>query len=159
MIRVALLLALGPEVLEHPVAVVHVHEVDDPLGQAVPARHLSSEDFRYPGVPPQSRETAILAICDAVEAASRTLRRPDPQAISSLVQRIVYGKLHLGQLDESGLSMADLRKIHDSLRETIKHAHHGRIEYPWQRAEREACLLYTSPSPRDLSTSRMPSSA
>jgi putative nucleotidyltransferase with HDIG domain len=98
---------------------------------------LTSEDFRYPGVPPQSRETAILAICDAVEAASRTLKRPDQQAIGSLVQRIVYGKLHLGQLDESGLSMADLRKINDSLRETIKHAHHGRIEYPWQRAERE----------------------
>ncbi len=99
---------------------------------------LTVNDFRYPGVPPQSRETAILAICDAVEAASRTLRKPDEKAISSLVQRIVYGKLHLGQLDQSGLSMADLRKISDSLRETIKHAHHGRIEYPWQRAEREA---------------------
>ena len=107
-------------------------------------KHLTVEDFRYPGVPPQSRETAILAICDAVEAASRTLRKPDEQAISSLVQRIVYGKLHLGQLDESGLSMADLRKISDSLRETIKHAHHGRIEYPWQRAEREAAEQRTA---------------
>ena len=99
--------------------------------------NLTADDFRYPGVPPQSRETAILAICDAVEAASRTLKNPDDQAVSKLVQRIVYGKLHLGQLDESGLSMADLRKISDSLRETIKHAHHGRIEYPWQREERE----------------------
>ena len=100
--------------------------------------HLTVEHFRYPGVPPQSRETAILAICDAVEAASRTLKKPDDHAVANLVQRIVYGKLHLGQLDESGLSMADLRKISDALRETIKHAHHGRIEYPWQRAEREA---------------------
>jgi putative nucleotidyltransferase with HDIG domain len=97
--------------------------------------HRTVEDFRYPGVPPQSRETAILAICDAVEAASRTLKRADEQTIGSLVQRIVYGKLHLGQLDDSGLSMADLRRISDSLRETIKHAHHGRIEYPWQKAE------------------------
>lgn len=96
-------------------------------------RRLSVEDFRYPGVPPQSRETAILAICDAVEAASRTLKRPDERSIENLVQRIVYGKLHLGQLDESGLSMGDLRRINNSLRETIKHAHHGRIEYPWQR--------------------------
>ena len=124
---------------------MHMHHGDGVLeyfwakcqDQGNPNR-LTSEDFRYPGVPPQSRETAILAICDAVEAASRTLRRPDQQAISSLVQRIVYGKLHLGQLDESGLSMADLRKINDSLRETIKHAHHGRIEYPWQREQREA---------------------
>ncbi|HWN67223.1 MAG TPA: hypothetical protein VNM90_06260, partial [Haliangium sp.] len=99
---------------------------------------LTEADFRYPGVPPQSRETAILAVCDAVEAASRTLKKPDERAIESLVQRIVYGKLHLGQLDQSGLSMSDLRKISDSLRETIKHAHHGRIEYPWQREEKKA---------------------
>jgi putative nucleotidyltransferase with HDIG domain len=99
---------------------------------------LIESDFRYPGVPPQSRETAILAICDAVEAASRTLKKPDERAVESLVQRIVYGKLHLGQLDQSGMSMADLRKISDSLRETIKHAHHGRIEYPWQREEKNA---------------------
>lgn len=100
-------------------------------------KQLGIEAFRYPGVPPQSRETAILAICDAVEAASRTLKKPDSASIGSLVQRIVYGKLHLGQLDESGLSMSDLRKISDSLRETIRHAHHGRIEYPWQEQQRE----------------------
>ncbi len=96
------------------------------------------ENFRYPGFPPQSRETAILTICDAVEAASRTLKKPDAAAIDSLVQRIVYGKLHLGQLDESGLSMSDLRLINDSLRETIRHANHGRIEYPWQKEEAAA---------------------
>jgi hypothetical protein len=99
---------------------------------------LRVEDFRYPGHPPQSRETALLAICDAVEAASRTLQKPEPAAIDSLVQRIVYGKLHLGQLDESGLSMGDLRRISDSLRETIRHANHGRIEYPWQKAGQDA---------------------
>jgi len=100
-------------------------------------RGLTLEHFRYPGHPPQSRETAILAIVDAVEAASRTLKRPEPAAIDALVQRIVYGKLDLGQLDESGLSMADLRRISASLRATIRHANHGRIEYPWQRAQRE----------------------
>jgi putative nucleotidyltransferase with HDIG domain len=118
------------------------------------------EDFRYPGVPPQSRETAILAICDAVEAASRTLKRADEQTIGSLVQRIVYGKLHLGQLDDSGLSMADLRRISDSLRETIKHAHHGRIEYPWQKAEAAeaaaASGATTAPSaPKETTTQRL----
>ena len=83
---------------------------------------------------PQTRETAILAICDAVEAASRTLKKAEPAAIATLVERIVYGKLHLGQLDESGLSMRDLREIADSLCETLRHANHGRIEYPWQNA-------------------------
>ena len=31
--------------------------------------------------------------------------------------------------------------------------------YEFKLSKRSACLLYTSPSPRDLSTSRMPSSA
>lgn len=101
-------------------------------------RGLAIEQFRYPGHPPQSRETAILAICDAVEAASRTLKKPDPASIDALVQRIVYGKLHLGQLDESGLSMADLRRVSESLKDTIRHANHGRIEYPWQKAQQDA---------------------
>jgi putative nucleotidyltransferase with HDIG domain len=101
-------------------------------------RKLTVEHFRYPGVPPQSRETAILSICDAVEAAARTLKKPTVAAIDNLVQRIVYGKLHLGQLDESGLSMSDLRLLAGSLRETIRHANHDRIEYPWQKAQQDA---------------------
>ena len=119
----------------------------------------SLEQFRYPGHPPQSRETAILTICDAVEAASRTLKKPDAVAIDSLVQRIVYGKLHLGQLDESGLSMSDLRRISDSLRETIRHANHGRIEYPWQKADQDASASapgMTSTAPRLDSLDRKP---
>ncbi|HEU0036888.1 MAG TPA: HDIG domain-containing protein [Kofleriaceae bacterium] len=129
---------------------------------------MSIEQFRYPGHPPQSRETAILAICDAVEAASRTLKKPDAKSIDALVQRIVYGKLHLGQLDESGLSMSDLRRVSDSLRETIKHANHGRIEYPWQKAQQDASAsqqttaaitgreVGTGPSPRLDSLDRKP---
>ena len=114
------------------------------------AKGLTASDFRYPGVRPQTRETAILAICDAVEAASRTIKKADNAAIASLVQRIVYGKLHLGQLDESGLSMRDLRVIADSLRETIRHANHGRIEYPWQKAgdADDASAVTTTTSPR-----------
>jgi len=125
---------------ERVIDFMHMHHGDGLLEyfwvkcqeQGNPGR-LSEADFRYPGVKPDSRETAILAICDAVEAASRTLRSPDATAIEGLVQRIVYGKLHLGQLDDSGLTVADLRMISNSLMETIKHAHHGRIEYPWQR--------------------------
>jgi putative nucleotidyltransferase with HDIG domain len=101
-------------------------------------RNLDQSAFRYPGVKPQSRETAILAICDALEAASRTIRKADGRAVEQLVQRIVYGKLHLGQLDESGLSVAELQRLASTLVETLKHANHGRIEYPWQKEERDA---------------------
>lgn len=99
-------------------------------------RKLTVDAFRYPGKRPQSKETAILAIVDAVEAASRTLRQPDVKQIEALVQRIVYGKLHLGQLDESGLTMSELKTLANQLVETLKASHHVRIEYPWQREQR-----------------------
>jgi putative nucleotidyltransferase with HDIG domain len=101
-------------------------------------KNLSEKDFRYPGLPPQTRETAILAICDAVEAASRTLRDPEERELVNLVQRIVFGKLRLGQLDQSGLTSSDLKLICNSLVDTLKNSLHVRIEYPWQKEEREA---------------------
>ncbi len=129
---------------------MHMHHGDGVLepfwakcrDQGNPQGH-ALEAFRYPGPPPQSRETAILAICDVVEAASRTLKAPDVGAIDALVHRIVDGKLHQGQLDESGLSPGDLRRISDSLRETIRHANHGRVE--------QALLQARQPSRPDAS--------
>lgn len=103
-------------------------------------RGLDERDFRYPGIPPQTKETAILAICDAVEAASRTLREPDERSVTQLVQRIVFGKLRLGQLDESGLTSSDLKLLSSALIDTLKSSFHVRIEYPWQREERAAAM-------------------
>jgi putative nucleotidyltransferase with HDIG domain len=99
---------------------------------------LGERDFCYRGMPPLSRETGILAICDAVEAASRTLEDPDVDGIRKLVRQIIFTKLEKGILDESGLSIADLRKIADSMVESVRSAMHGRVKYPWQeREERE----------------------
>ena len=110
-------------------------------------KNLSERDFRYPGVPPQTKETAILAICDAVEAASRTLTAPDERTITNLVQRIVFGKLRLGQLDQSGLTSSDLKNLSNSLVETLKNSFHVRIEYPWQKEERAAAERERRASP------------
>ena len=101
-------------------------------------KRLSEKSFRYPGLPPQTKETGILAICDAVEAASRTLKTPAERDLTSLVQRIVFGKLRLGQLDQSGLTSSDLKAMCNSLVDTLKNSFHVRIEYPWQKEERAA---------------------
>jgi hypothetical protein len=89
-------------------------------------------------LPPQTKETGILAICDAVEAASRTLKSPTERDLTNLVQRIVFGKLRLGQLDQSGLTSTDLKTLCNSLVDTLKNSFHVRIEYPWQKEERAA---------------------
>jgi cyclic-di-AMP phosphodiesterase PgpH len=145
-VRLARASGLPPAIIDF----MHMHHGDGLLEyfwgkcqeQGNPQR-LAESAFRYPGTKPQSRETAILAICDAVEAASRTLRKGDSRAIEQLVQRIVYGKLHLGQLDESGLTVAELKKLANTLVDTLKHANHGRIEYPWQKEEKKLAAAST----------------
>ncbi|MFH0901476.1 MAG: HDIG domain-containing metalloprotein [Pseudomonadota bacterium] len=124
---------------------IHMHHGDGVLEffwnkcleQGNPAR-LTSKTFRYPGTRPQSREAGILALCDAVEAASRSLKQPDARAIEVLVQRIVYSRLHQGLFDESGLSIAELKVLARTLTEILWHAHHFRPEYPWQRQEADS---------------------
>ena len=68
----------------------------------------------------------------------RTVKTPTERDLSSLVQRIVFGKLRLGQLDQSGLTSSDLKELCNSLVDTLKSSFHVRIEYPWQKEERAA---------------------
>jgi putative nucleotidyltransferase with HDIG domain len=100
-------------------------------------KQLEERDFRYPGYPPQSRETAILALCDAVEAASRTLEDPNREEIQDLVRRLTLGKLEQGLLSDSELTLEDLQRVMVSLVETLRSARHARIRYPWQGPAKE----------------------
>lgn len=93
---------------------------------------LSEGDFRYQGHPPQTRETGILALCDSVEAAARSMDSNEPQQIQQLVRQIVFTKLLSGVVDQSGLTVAELRKVTESMIETLRSAMHKRVKYPWQ---------------------------
>jgi putative nucleotidyltransferase with HDIG domain len=88
--------------------------------------------FRYPGMRPRTKETAILMLVDSIEAASRTIDPPERDKFEEMVQRIVFVKLRQGQLDESGLTMGDLRTMSSQLVDTLCNVHHSRIRYPWQ---------------------------
>lgn len=89
--------------------------------------------FRYPGPKPQSRETAVLMLADAVESASRTLKEPTPKRIQSLVHEISMKRLLDGQFDECNLKMNEIRMIEESLIKSLLAAHHGRVRYPGQK--------------------------
>ena len=89
--------------------------------------------FRYPGPKPQSRETAVLMLADAVESASRTLKEPTPKRIQSLVHEISMKRLLDGQFDECNLKMNEIRMVEESLIKSLLAAHHGRVRYPGQK--------------------------
>jgi putative nucleotidyltransferase with HDIG domain len=100
---------------------------------------LTAEHFRYPGMKPQTKETAILMLVDSIEAASRTIWPPDHKKFEEMIQRIIFTKLSAGQLDESGLTLEDLRIMTSRMASTLVNMYHGRIKYPWQKeAERAA---------------------
>ncbi len=90
------------------------------------------KDFAYPGPKPQSVETALLMIVDAVEAASRTLNEPSREEIQNLVRLIIEKRMAEGQLDDCELSTRDIGKIVHVLTDTLEASFHARVEYPWQ---------------------------
>lgn len=94
---------------------------------------LTQEHFRYPGMKPQTKETAILMLVDSIEAASRTIWPPEHKKFEEMVQRVMFTKLQSGQLDESNLTLEDLRVIATRMASTLVNMYHGRIKYPWQR--------------------------
>ncbi|MCC6647571.1 MAG: HDIG domain-containing protein [Polyangiaceae bacterium] len=100
----------------------------------------TEDDFRYPGMKPQTKETAILMLVDSIEAASRTIDPPERAKYEQMIDRIIVTKLRAGQLDESGLSMEDLRSLAVRMGDTLVNVYHSRIKYPWQRGDRESAL-------------------
>lgn len=87
-------------------------------------------DYRYPGPKPQTKEAAILMICDAVESATRSLSDPTPSRIEALVRSLANKRLLDGQFDDCELTLRDLSRIVDSISRTIASMYHGRIAYP-----------------------------
>ncbi len=96
---------------------------------------LSEEDFRYPGPKPQSKESAIVMLADAVEAASRTLVNPTPTKIKNLIKSIFNGIIQDGQLEESPLTFRDLNLIESTFEKFLLSMFHSRIEYPKIKAK------------------------
>lgn len=88
--------------------------------------------FRYPGPRPKSKETAIVMLADAVEAASRTLKDPSTSRLKGMVTAIVQERFRESELDECPLTLRDLTKIIDSFQTILLGTFHGRIEYPDQ---------------------------
>lgn len=91
---------------------------------------VSENEYRYPGPRPQSRETAIVMLADAVEASSRTLKDPTPGRIKNLVEKIIDERFKSGELDDSPLTLSDLSHISAAFQKILNGRFHGRIEYP-----------------------------
>ncbi|ARK29330.1 HD family phosphohydrolase [Halalkalibacter krulwichiae] len=93
-------------------------------------QEIPESQFRYPGPKAQTKVSAIVGIADSVEAAVRTIQKPTPDKIETLVRKIIQDKLEDGQFDESDLTLKELDQVAVSICETLKGTFHQRIEYP-----------------------------
>ncbi|MDA3800353.1 MAG: HDIG domain-containing protein [Kiritimatiellae bacterium] len=91
---------------------------------------ISKTDFSYPGPKPMSKEIAIISLADSIEAASRSIEKPNKNSLQNLIDTIVTARLKDGQLDNTQLTFAELNKIKKSFVFSLSNIMHGRIAYP-----------------------------
>ncbi|MDI6774266.1 MAG: HDIG domain-containing protein [Verrucomicrobiota bacterium] len=86
--------------------------------------------FRYHGQKPSTRESTIVCLADAVEAASRTMEKTSPGHIEELANQVVNSRLEDDQLDQCDLTIAELAKVKRSFVFTLTNMLHSRVPYP-----------------------------
>jgi len=97
---------------------------------------VEESSFRYPGPKPNTKETGILMICEAVEAAVRSIKNPDIFKIETMINKIINQRIEDGQLDECPLTLSELNKIKGTVDGTtgmlpvLRGIYHIRVEYP-----------------------------
>ena len=91
---------------------------------------VNISNFQYPGPIPFSKETAILMMCDSVEAASKSIKEPSAQAFDNLVEKIVNKQMEEGQFMNADITFKELQTIKKVLKKKLKNIYHLRIEYP-----------------------------
>ena len=88
------------------------------------------EDFTYPGPKPFSKETAILMMCDSVEAASKSLKEPTSTKIDTFVENIINKQMEEEQFINANVTFKDIQSIKKVLKSKLANIYHLRIEYP-----------------------------
>lgn len=91
---------------------------------------VAIDDFRYPGPIPFSKETAILMMCDAVEAASKSLKEPNTQLIDDFVEKIINKQIEEDQFINANITFKEIQSIKKILKAKLNNIYHLRIEYP-----------------------------
>jgi putative nucleotidyltransferase with HDIG domain len=89
-----------------------------------------ASDFRYPGPIPFSRETAILMMCDSVEAASKSLKEPTTAKINDFVEKILNKQMEEEQFLNANITFKEIQLIKKVLKQKLKNIFHLRVEYP-----------------------------
>src|ERR1700751_4876566 len=120
---------------------------------------VSEESFRYSGPKPQTKESAIVSLADAVVRASRSLEKPTPQKIEALVNELIEERIADRQLDDCELTLGELKVIAERFRFTLTMMLHSRIAYPKHGAKTHVMPRDETVRPDVMAASRKPETA
>lgn len=98
--------------------------------KANPDGEVDPAPYTYPGPNPQSKETAIVMMADACEAATRSLKEPEEATITAIVDRIVSSQLKDGLLNEAPITLREISIVKQAFINRLRSMYHQRIEYP-----------------------------
>jgi putative nucleotidyltransferase with HDIG domain len=91
---------------------------------------IDIKKFQYQGPNPFSKETAILMMCDAAEAASKSLKIPTSQSISDLIDKIIEKQMSDNQFLNSDITFKEIEIIKKVIKKKLLSIYHLRVEYP-----------------------------
>jgi putative nucleotidyltransferase with HDIG domain len=98
--------------------------------KAYPNTEVDKLEFSYPGPKPFSKETAILMMCDSIEAASKSLKEPTSTKIEAFVENIINKQIEEEQFLNANITFKEIQSIKKVLKHKLANIYHLRIEYP-----------------------------
>ena len=98
------------------------------------ADNVNEADYRYQGVIPSTRESAVVMLADTVEAAVRSMLGSGKTLAEaeSVIKTLIKDKLDDGQLNNSGLGIHELEIIRRAFLKVFQGMYHERVAYPKQ---------------------------
>ena len=91
---------------------------------------LNPVNYSYMGPTPTSKIAAIIMICDASEAAARSLSDRSPEKVEALVKSLVEERMNMDQFVDCDITLRELSVIIRTLVNNLTGVYHSRIEYP-----------------------------
>lgn len=101
------------------------------------AENVKEEQFRYAGPKPNTKETAILMLADAVESAVRSMDNPTQEEMEAMIDKIIMGRITDGQLSDSPLTLLDIKIIAATFNRILRGMKHNRIKYQDDELEKK----------------------
>lgn len=96
------------------------------------AENVDINNYRYPGPKPNTKETALVMLADACESTVRSMTDADPQKIENVINNLINVRMDNGELDDSPITLKDIKNIKESFKNILVGQHHKRIRYPKQ---------------------------